>query len=135
MNRKLLISVVVIFVLSMAFGFLVHGTILRNEYLKLVPNLMRGEADGQAHFAWMLLATLSSAIGFSWIYIRGREAGKPWLGQGVRFGIAMVLVAVIPLFLINYAVSPFPSDLVAQQIVYESITVVIMGIVVAWLNR
>jgi hypothetical protein len=132
-DRKLVISVVVVFVLSMAFGFLVHGTILHGEYAKL-PNLMRSPESAREVFWVMALATLCFAIGFAWMYIRGREA-KPWLGQGVRFGIAVALVATIPMFLINYAVMPFPSDLVAQQVVYETITAVIMGIVVAWLNR
>jgi len=39
------------------------------------------------------------------------------------------------MYLIYYVVMPFPSDLVAQQIVYETINTVILGIVVAWLNR
>lgn len=132
-DKKLVISVIVIFVLSMASGFVIHGTILHGEYANL-PNLMRSEAAAHQLFGLMFLANFVFAIGFSWIYIRGREP-KPWLGQGLRYGIAVSLLAVIPMYLIYYVVMPFPSDLVAQQIVYETINTVILGIVVAWLNR
>jgi len=134
LDRKFIISVVVIFVMSMAFGFLVHGTILHDDYQRL-GSLMRSPESAHGLFPLMMLATLSASIGFAWIYIRGREAAKPWLGQGIRFGIAVALLSTIPMFLIYYVIMPFPSDLVAQQIVFESITVIIMGIVVAWINR
>src|SRR5438045_988864 len=133
LDKKLVISVIVIFILAMASGFLVHGTILHGEYAKL-PNLMRSEDAAHQLFGLMFLANFIFAIGFSWIYVRGREA-KPWLGQGARYGIAVSLLAVIPTYLIYYVVMPLPSDLVAQQIVYDTVSTVILGIVVAWLNR
>ncbi len=133
LDKKLVISVIVIFILAMASGFIIHGTILHGEYAKL-PNLMRSEDAMQKLFGLMFLANFIFAIGFSWIYIRGREA-KPWLGQGVRYGVAVSLLAVVPMYMINYVVMPYPSDLVAQQMVYDSIGTVILGIVVAWLNR
>ena len=74
------------------------------------------------------------AAGFSWVYIRGREA-KPWLGQGFRYGLAICLIAVVPMYLIYYVIMPFPSDLVAQQVVYDSLCTIGMGIVLAWINR
>jgi hypothetical protein len=45
------------------------------------------------------------------------------------------VLAVIPTYLIYYAVQPMPGALVAKQIVYELIAMVIMGIVVAWINQ
>jgi hypothetical protein len=39
------------------------------------------------------------------------------------------------MYLIYHAVSPFPLDLVVKQIVYDTIGVVVMGIVVAAINR
>jgi hypothetical protein len=132
-DKKLVMSIVVIFVLSMAGGFLIHGTILHGEYLKL-SNIMRSEQAAQQLFGFMFLANFLFACGFSWIYVRGKEA-KPWLGQGFRYGIAVALLAVFPMYLIYYVVMPFPSDVVAQQIVYETIDAIVLGIVVAWLNR
>jgi hypothetical protein len=64
----------------------------------------------------------------------GREA-KPFLGQGVRFGLAVAVVGVIPTYLIYYAVQPMPGNVVAKQIVFDTIAMVLMGIVCAWINQ
>jgi hypothetical protein len=74
------------------------------------------------------------AIGFVWIYRQGRE-DKPFLAQGVRYGIAIAVLMTIPIYLIYYAVQPMPGMLVAKQIAFDTIGVILMGIVVAWLNR
>jgi len=132
-DKKLLVSIAAMFVLAMAAGFLVHGVILHGEYEKL-RHLFRSEEASQKLFALMLIAHVAWAAGFSWVYIRGREA-KPWLGQGFRYGLAICLIAVVPMYLIYYVIMPFPSDLVAQQVVYDSLCTIGMGIVLAWINR
>ena len=134
MKKAFVWSVVAVFVTSMLLGFLVHSVLLHKDYERLVPNLFRGPADQQAYFAYMLIAHVIMAIGVTWVYRMGRE-NKPWLAQGVRFGIAIALLSTIPLYLIYFAVQPLPSDLVAQQIVFDTIAMVILGIVTAAVNR
>ena len=134
MNMRFLVSVVVLFIVSMVLGFVVHGLLLGAEYQKLTPNLFRTEQDGQAHFGWMLLAHVFMAVAFTWIYRAGRN-NRPWLGQGVRFGIAVALLAPIPGYLIYYAVQPMPFDLVVKQVVFDSVAMVLMGITAAAVNR
>jgi hypothetical protein len=134
MNKNFVISVVGLFIVSMLLGFVVHGLMLAPEYAKLVPGLFRAPDDAQRHFPMMLLAHVCIALGWTWVYRQGRE-NKPWLMQGVRFGIGIAVLCTIPGYLIYYAVQPMPSDLVAQQIVYDTIASVIMGIAAAALNR
>ncbi len=134
MDKRFWISVVVMFVLSLGLGFVVHAVLLEQEYAKL-QNLFRAPAEAENYFHFMLLAHLLIAVGFTWIYRQGREAGKPWFGQGVRFGVAVVVLMTIPIYLIYYAVQPLPGDLVAKQIVFDTIAVIIMGIVAAWINQ
>jgi hypothetical protein len=134
MNAKFWISIVVMFVMAMASGFIVHGTWLAPEYAKL-PNLMRTMQDTEKYFPYMLLAHALIAIAFTWIYLKGREVGKPWLGQGVRYGIAVALLSSIPFFLIYYAVMPYPSDLVMKQIIGDTVGLVLMGAVLAFINK
>ena len=134
MNKNFVWSVVAVFVTSMILGFVVHGVLLHGEYAKLVPNVFRGEADAQAHFGYMIIAHVIMAIGVTWVYRMGRE-NKPWFAQGVRFGIAVALLSTIPLYLIYFAVQPLPSDLVALQIAYDTIAMVILGVVTAAVNR
>jgi hypothetical protein len=134
MDKRFWISVVAMFVLSLGLGFVVHVVLLHDEYEKL-QNIFRSPADAQSYFPFMVVAHALIALAFTWIYRQGREAGKPWLGQGVRFGIAIAVLMTIPIYLIYYAVQPMPGVVVAKQIVFDVIAVIIMGIVVAWINR
>lgn len=133
MGKKFWISFAVMFVLAMAIGVAVHGMLLSPDYLKLT-RLFRPEADAQ-HYLWaMLLAHAFIAFAFTWVYFRGRES-RPFFGQGVRYGLAIALLTCIPTYLIYYAVQPLPGDLVVKQIVFDTIGYVVMGVVLAWINR
>ena len=127
------ISVAALTVLSLIIGFGVHELLLGAEYRQLT-NLFRSPEDAQKYFGYMLLAHVFMGAGLTWIYRQGREA-KPWLAQGVRFGIAVSVLMVIPMYLIYFAVQPMPAGLVAKQIVYDVIGTVVMGIVAAWINK
>ena len=133
MNKKFLIAWVVVFVVWMLGSFVVHETLLHADYSQL-PNLMRTEADAQTHFPLMIVAHLIMAGAFVWIYSRGAEA-KPWVAQGIRFGIAVALLAVVPIYMIYYVVQPMPGALVVKQIVFDSILVIILGVVVAFFYK
>ena len=134
MNKQFLLSVVVLFILSLVLGFVVHGCLLKGDYAQL-PNLMRTEAGQQRHFPAMLLAHVFIAIGITAIYRRGREAGKGCFGQGVRFGVLLAMVSIIPGYLIYYAVEPMPLSLVEKQIVLDTITMILLGLAAAGLNK
>ncbi len=133
MGKKFIVSVVAMFLVSMVLGFVVHGVLLGADY-KALPNLMRPESEQGQYSPFMIIAHVLMAVGFTWIYLRGRE-DKPWLGQGARFGIAVAVLSTIPLYLIYHAVCPFPLSLVVKQIVFDTIGIVLMGVVVAWINR
>ncbi len=130
---RLAISTAVLAVMSLLLGFVVHGVLLAPDYHAL-GGLFRTPEDGQAHFGYMLLAHLLIGIGFTWIYLKGREA-KPFLAQGIRFGLAVAVLATIPTYLIYFAVQPIPGFLVVKQIALDTISMVLMGIVCAWINR
>ncbi len=133
MNWKFIIAWIVVFVVWMLGDFLVHGVLLHGDYAQL-PNLYRTEHDAQAYFPFMLLAHLIMAGAFVWIFARGVEA-KPWVAQGVRFGIAVALLAIVPVYLIYYAVQPLPGALVVRQIEFAGLLTVVLGLIVAWLYR
>ena len=134
MNKQFLISVVVLFIASMLLDFCVHAVLLKNDYASQ-PALMRGEADAERHFPAMLLAHVFIAAGVTAIYRRGREAGKDWLGQGLRFGLWFTVASCVPGFLIYYAVQPSGLMVAAKQIVFGGIATVVLGVVAAALNK
>jgi len=133
MNQQSIISVVVMFVLTMLAGFLVHGVLLNADYLKL-GSFRRGETDAQNHFALMLIAHVFLAIGPTALY-RGREAGKSWVKQGLCFGFLFAIATTVPNFLIYYAIQPWPQSLICKQILLDSGAMLLIGMAVAGLNR
>jgi hypothetical protein len=133
MNRKFLIAWLVIFIAWFAGSFIVHGVLLRPDYM-LLTTLFRPEMDPGKFFPLMLLAHAMLAGAFVWIYARGAEA-KPWAAQGVRFGVAVALLTVAPSYLIYFVVQPMPMNVTIKQIVFDGALTVILGILVAWLYR
>ncbi len=133
MNKKYLLSWLIVFVVWMAGSFVVHGFLLQADYAQL-PNLFRPEAEAGEYMHLMLLAHVVMAGAFVWIYQRGCER-KPWLPQGIRYGLAIALLGPIPMYTIYYVVQPLPLRLSVGQAVYDSLLVVLLGIVVAFLYR
>jgi hypothetical protein len=133
MNKKLITAWVVLFVTWFVGSFVVHGVLLKSDYMQLT-SLFRSEEDSQKYFPLMILAHIMLSGAFVWIYARGVEA-KPWIAQGVRFGVAVALLTIVPTYIIYFVVQPMPGAVVAKQIMFDGILMVILGLVVAWLYR
>lgn len=133
MNKKFLISWAVVFVVWMAASFLVHGLWLGETYAGMT-NMMRPPEEQQGLFHFMLLAHILMAGGFVWIYQHGVE-DKPWVQQGLRFGIAVAIFAPVPTYMIYYTVQQMPSALTVKQIIGDSLVVIVVALVAAFLNR
>jgi hypothetical protein len=128
---RTILAIVVIFVLSCVFGTVIHAILLHDDYAS-VASLYRSAQD--ASVPLIFAGYLSFAIGSVWMYAHGVE-DKPWVAQGVRFGIAVWLVLAVPSFLIAYATQPLPESLLWKQLGYEFINKIILGIVTAAIVR
>ena len=133
MGRKFFIAWLVIFVAWMIGSYLVHGVLLYDDYAKL-PHLFRPQDEAQGYFPLMILAHVIMSGTFVWIYSRGVEA-KPWLAQGIRYGIAIALLTTVPIYMIYYVVQPMPGIHVVKQIVFAGILVTILGATVSFVYR
>ena len=133
MHKVFFVAWVVVFVVWMLGSFVVHGVVLHDDYAKL-SNLFRPEAEAQSYLPLMVLAHAIMAGALAWIYARGVEAG-PWLPQGLRFGMAVALLAVVPTYIIYYVVQPMPGMVVLKQIVLDSALMLILGVIVAFIYR
>src|SRR4030095_9007303 len=129
--KRLVLTIIVIFVVANFTGFFIHAIWLKQDYMP-VANLYRPE--GQEKMVFIILAYLSFAVGSVIVYARGVE-NKPWLGQGVRFGILIWLILTVPSFFIAYAVQPIPAVLMAKQVICEGVDKIFLGIVTALLYR
>lgn len=133
MDKKFFISWLILFVAWMVGSFAVHGALLSADY-KALHGLFRSESDAQVFFPLMVIAHIFLSGALVWIYSRGVEA-KPWLAQGVRFGIAVAFLTVIPTYIIYYVVQPMPGATVVKQLIFDGILTVLLGVVVAFLYR
>lgn len=133
MNKKFLISWVVVFVAWMAGSVLLHGVMLGEDYSAMTGVMRTDEAqEGLMHF--MLLAHVLMAGAFVWIYQRGID-NNAWMQQGLRFGIAVSIMAPIPTYMIYYVVQDMSGMLAVKQAVGDSVLVVVLALIVAALNK
>jgi hypothetical protein len=133
MDKKFFISTVVVFIITMACGFIGHGILLHGEYSQL-PGLFRTEEDSKNYFGYMLLAHAIMSGAMVWIYRQGKT-GKPFLAQGLRYGFAIALVCSVPLYLIYYAVQPMPETLVVKQVIVDTVQMLLAGVAIAWIEQ
>ena len=129
--KKLVLTIVVIFIVANLTGFLIHAFLLAPDYMAVKEHY---RPEGSEKMVFICLAYLAFAIGAVFAYAKGVE-NKPWLGQGLRFGIVLWLILTIPSFFIAYAVQPVPTILMVKQVVFEGIDKIILGLITAALYR
>jgi hypothetical protein len=133
MDKRFWIAGLVASVLFFALGFLVHGVLLTGDYMQLKP-LFRPEEGMMGYMPLMILAHVIMGFSFAWIYSRG-VSGAPWTMQGLRFGIAAVLLVTVPWYLIYYSIQPWPASTVAKQIIFDGISMIITALAVAFIFK
>ena len=134
MNKRFFIAWIVLFVAWFAGSFVVHGLLLGGDYKALQGTLFRTEADSQRHFPLMILAHVLLSGAFVWIYAKGVEA-RDWFPQGIRYGVAVALLTIVPTYLIYFVVQPTPQALMIKQIVFDGILLIVLGVIVAFMYR
>jgi len=127
--KKMIFAVVVGFVVQLGGLFLIHSVLLRQDYVD-TEALWRPRAAQIIRVWAMLLAVLIYVVGAVLVYLRGVER-KPWMGQGIRFGILMALVVVIYGSLSGWVILPIPHMLAVKWILSESFLSVVFGLAVA----
>lgn len=126
---KTLGAIVAAFVVLFGGDYLLHSVILKSSYMA-TSDLWRTDA-AMMHRMWMLvLAQLLFVIVAVVIYKRGAEK-KPWVGQGIRFGILLALLAIVPNGLTEYVVTPLPHRLAMHMMLGDSILAILVALVIA----
>jgi hypothetical protein len=134
--KRFLITGIACTVVGFALSFLIHGLLLTDDYMKLVSSgIFRSEEAAHGLFHFMIIANILIGFAFAWIYMQGISSGRPWWQQGLRFGLAAACLAAIPMYLIYYVIEPMPGMLVVKQIVFDTIAMMINGLVAAFINK
>jgi hypothetical protein len=130
---KFLLRTIIVAVVMFGLGFVGHQLLLGHDYVAIEP-IMRSKTDMMGHMPFALISALVFSGAFVWIYSIGRSAG-PWLGQGVRFGVAVWAVSTVPLYLTNYTIEPWPGIFVVKILAWEFFAMVLLGVIIAVLAR
>ena len=130
--KRFIIAFIAVLVFITLANFAIHGVLLKPYYAQ--TQLMRGETDSAAHAPFLMLAFFFFSLGFVWIYAQGVNA-KPWIGQGLRYGLAVWMITSVAEYIVYYAVQPWPANIVCMQIGYELVMNLIAGVIVAGVYR
>jgi hypothetical protein len=127
--KKLVLAIIVAYIVLMGTNYLVHSVWLMPDYDAIAAS--HRNAEGIMHRFWaMALGQFFFVAMFAYIYTRGREA-KPWLEQGIRYGIVMTFMTVVPYSLSEYTVYIVPYRLVIKWMIAGGIQLLILGLIVA----
>ena len=118
---------------ALLLSFLIHGVLLAPDYAQLAATY-RDARDGARQLPWVLLAHALLGFAMTWIFSQGFAREGHVLRQGLRFGLAMALVAAVPAALLAYAAQPLPGVFVAKQIALGVASMLLLGLLLAWLQ-
>jgi hypothetical protein len=127
--KKTIGAIVASFILLSAGGYLIHNVWLMQDYQQH-SDLWRAQNAMQHRLLHIYIANLIFSIAAVLIYGCGVES-KPWVGQGIRFGILLALVTVIPNSLVQYVVYPLPHQLVLKWMIGGGLLSIIVGLAIA----
>ena len=135
MDKRFLVCGLAVSLAALALGFLVHGVLLRDDYLALAGSgLVRGPEDGRGFVPLIVLAHTLAGFGMTWLYRQVVPAGERSMARALRFAAAFAIAATLPAGLVAYAVQPWPTGMVAAQLVYSTASVLVLGLLLGYLH-
>jgi hypothetical protein len=113
--------------------YLIHKVWMRQDYID-TAGLWRDDPDMNRRMWATLLGTVLYLIGLVIIYSRGVEK-KPWVLQGIRFGILITIINIVYTSLASWTVIPIPHMMIVKWILGEGSLCVILSIFIAGLMQ
>lgn len=127
MGSKFWLAVVVVFLVFAILQFVAHAVLLSKIYME-TSHLWKSDPVQKSRFYWHLISEFIFAFLFCFIYIKGFEPGKGFVGQGLRYSAYMGLIVYLPVALTHFAVLAAPGRMLALQGIYNFASVLISGI-------
>ena len=101
--KKIVLSVIAVFVAWSVLDFVIHGVILKSAY-EATANLWR--PMNEMKMKVMHMAVLITSFAFAWIY--GRMISNKSIAAGLKFGLWWGLGAGVSMGYGTYSVMPIP---------------------------
>jgi hypothetical protein len=133
-TKKFLLASLGVFVVYSGLGFGIHEMALRADYEPLIGAVIRGEDELNQRLFLLYLGNLVFALAFTFVYAKGYEAGKSWVGQGLRFGL-IVGTLLAPMALTQYVVYPVGGALAVKWILFGYVQIIACALAAAGVYR
>lgn len=138
MNKRFFLTWMLILALLAGGHVWLHGHWLRDAYAASpeladwirLSGLMRAESDTRRLLPVLAAAHAVMALAIVWIYSVCVDL-RPWVDQGVRFGLMLALLVAIPNAMTAFAVEPMSMGLALRQGLGEAGLMLVLGVVVA----
>ncbi|MCD9032290.1 hypothetical protein LDO32_11195 [Luteimonas sp. Y-2-2-4F] len=118
---------------AMLLGALVHGWLLRADYLAHAE-LYRTQAEANARLGWIVLAYALIGFTMTWLFRRLYPQPEARARDGLRFGLAIALVSFLPWHLLAYVGQPLPLGLMTRQVALDLLAMLLLGLLLVWLR-
>jgi uncharacterized membrane protein (DUF485 family) len=127
--KKLIGAIVAAYVVLMGTNYFIHQILLMPDY-DAIPMSHRANTGIMERLWVMAIGQFFFATLFAYIYTRGAE-NKPWLVQGIKYGILMTFLTVVPYSLSEYDVYIIPYMLAIKWMCFGGVQMILLGLVVA----
>lgn len=108
-TKKLVVAVLAVFVFLSAYGYLVHGVLMKDMY-EATKEFWRPQEAMHRLMGLVYAGNFLFAILFCFIYTKGIE-GESSATQGFRYGLWIGLLLYGPMTVAHYAYLPYPATL------------------------
>lgn len=118
-----------------ASEFVIHHVWL-GEFYRAHAHWWRPEAEMQALMRFMLLGQFFLAALLALVYTKGYEKKKKGgVEQGVRFGVLIGALLVVPNTLVYYCIYPYPASLLLSWLAGGMAEITLAGAVIGALYK
>lgn len=133
MDKRFWICGVVVGAAALILGFTVHGLLLRADYQALA-SLYRTRDQASAQAPWIIPAYLLLGLAMTWLYRRMPASDGVDLRRGASFGFVVALVSYVPWHMLAFVAHPLPLSLMLRQAAFDTVAMVMLGMLLAWLQ-
>jgi hypothetical protein len=131
-TKKFAITSLVVFLVMYALDFLFHGMFMTKYYNEIL-HLLRPEEAMMTYMSSMLIGQILIAVGFTYVFIKGRE-GKG-VAEGIRFGLIIGFVFGVGPAMINYSVYQMTGSIMLAYFIWYPLECMIMGAVASMMYK
>src|SRR4051812_47850470 len=103
-DKNYVATTVIAFIALVVLGYIIHGVILHDDYARNAE-IYRAKNEYKDYVLNMLFGHLVIAASMVWLYRQGKN-NKPYVGQGVRFGLGISGIAAIGSSFLEYTIHP-----------------------------